>query len=390
MTVFNDTRSRRPRWRYAFMENGLRYTGSAPASDNTKRAAQIAEREHQARIRGGITIKTQPTVREFIAKFLEYQASHARPGTIENQTIHLEQHVIPRLGKLRLDTLKRLHVDELKVLWAKQGAAPRTVNGRLDTIRRMLAVAEEWGYLAAVPRIKAVKVPKDTPRYLTGPEAALLLTHAEPQWRSMILIGLRTGLRIGEIRGLQWGDLDERTRSLQIRRTEPGRPDLPANGPKGGRERTIPLTPDALACLLEMRPADPPRDLWIWPALLYRRRPGEIIRAARGSDVIRARSTSGCFHGIRAAVIAAGLPEPTPDDAIAWHTLRHTFASWLVLRGEPLTTVQTLLGHASVKQTERYSHLAPNLTHHRAVAALDFALDTTNPPLLGSGTGGDE
>ena len=49
-----------------------------------------------------------------------------------------------------------------------------------------------------------------------------------------------------------------------------------------------------------------------------------------------------------------------PRDKVVFHTLRHTFASWLVQAGVPLYTVQRLMGHKSIVMTQRYAHLAPD------------------------------
>lgn len=384
MTVYQDDRGKSgkpPRWRYAFMYRGLRYTGSAPAGDNTKRAAQHEERAHLDRLRAGLTVKTSPTVAEFIATFLAYQKTECKPLTVLTQTVHLEQHVLPVLGKLKLDAVTRRHLDQLKIKWSKS-AAPRTINVRLDTIRRMFALAVDWQVLAHAPTVKALRIQPDVARFLDEAEAAALVAASRPQWRSMVLVALRTGLRVGELRGLQWGDVDERARVLHVRRTDPGRPDLPSNGPKGGRTRTAPLTPDALACLVAERPPGVQPGVWVWPA-----------RAGSGRTALdgRPRSATGCSASIRWAVKRAKLVERKDgEDRIAWHTLRHTYASWLVIRGVSLRVVQELLGHGSIKQTERYAHLAPNVQHHAAVASLDFALVEAALSALTTGTKEDE
>lgn len=373
MTVSLDKRARPARWRYAFMYRGLRYTGSAPPGDNTKRAAQHEERAHLDRLRNGVSVKVAPTVAEFIVEFLAYQATECRALTVENQTIHLEQHVRPTLGKVRLDALTRRHLDALKVAWSGK-AAPRTINARLDTLRRMLSLAHEWGRIAKPPTVKAVKVVQDHPRFLTEAEAAALVRETAPDWRAMVVVALRTGLRVGELRGLQWGDIDERARLLHVRRTDPGRPDLPSNGPKGGKTRTLPLTNDALTALASWRPAETEPRAWVWPAMAWR---------GRDPEVGRPRSATGCTHALRAAVDDAGIAERDDgEDRIGWHTLRHTYASWLVIRGQPIRVVQALLGHASIRQTERYAHLAPDVQHHAAVASLDYALVEAVQPAL--------
>jgi len=59
--------------------------------------------------------------------------------------------------------------------------------------------------------------------------------------------------------------------------------------------------------------------------------------------------------------------------------MRHTFASWLVMKGRPLKEVQELLGHKSITQTERYAHLAPERLRE-AVAALEFNTTSTQSP----------
>lgn len=347
------------RWRFRGVVNGQKYSGSSPKGDNTKRAAEHAETELIRKLQARVFTGTMPTVREFAERFLEFQRARTREGTHLGQERHLKLHVVPHIGHKQLDAVEQRDIDMLVTRW-KKSAGVRTVNLRLSTVTRMFAVAVEWRMIAAAPSASALKVPEDTIRFLTEAEAAAMLEKAPPQWRSMMFIGLRTGLRVGELRGLQWGDVDLVRSQLHVRRTDPGVPGRDPGPPKGGKSRTVPLTPDASITLRDIKPENMTATSWVWPGLWGKRRDGT-------------RSEAGCVAAIAATLDAAGIVDG-PGERLGWHTLRHTFASWLVIRGVSLRVVQALLGHASIRQTERYAHLAPNATHHDAVSSLDFAL----------------
>ncbi len=75
-----------------------------------------------------------------------------------------------------------------------------------------------------------------------------------------------------------------------------------------------------------------------------------------------------------------GLPPKHPD-RVVFHTLRHSYASWLVKSGVSLYTVQELLGHASITMTQRYSHLAPD-TLQAAIQKLEEHMDERPEPAV--------
>ncbi len=350
------------RWRFRLQHSGRRYSGSTTKAHNTKAAAKALEKALVEKLERHVYTGKMPTVAVFVERFLDHQAGHTAQLTRKGQREHLTLHVVPELGRELLDAVTVMRVDGLKALWRSQGAARTTINTRLDTLQRMLALAAEWGYLAKAPKLK--RLPSDheddgTPRFLNDAEGALLIEHALPQWKTMILIALRTGLRIGELRGLQWGDVNLSTRSIRVARTDPGVRGMEANSPKSGKGRTVPMTPDAFRCLSEMFDKQGAK-AWVWPA-------GEW----RGKKRHRPRSQSGCFQAIADAAKRAGLQD------VGWHTLRHSYASGLVMRGKQLKAIQELLGHASIRQTEVYAHLAPGFANHELVADLDIPLMTT-------------
>lgn len=297
-----------------------------------------------------------PTVREFAGQFLDYQRSRTKPLTHVQQKATIETLLVPALGRLKLDQIARQHIDGLATAWA-ENSKPKTINTRLGTIRRMLSLAVEWEIIARVPRVEFRKVPKQDPRFLTDEEMIRLIEKAEPQWKEMILVALRTGLRIGELRGLQWGDVDLLRRVIHVQRTDPGRRTLDATDPKGNRARTVPLTAESAEALTRIRPADVKSTAWVWPALLRR----------NAEKRARARSEKGCWTAVTRAAKRAGLMD------VGWHTLRHTYASHLVMRGIPIRLVQKWLGHASIKETEKYAHLYPE-HGHEAAGLLDIPL----------------
>lgn len=366
------------RWRYRFTINGKRYGGSTPINNNTQRVAEALERAHIDRVVARRYAGVMPTIKEFIVRFLAYQKQHTKPLTYNLHETILRLHVEPYVAKLPLDEFRRAEYDALASKWTCE---PRTTNTRLGVVQRMLSLAAEWEIIPSAPKPKLLKIAKDHPRFLSEIEAAALLEAAAKydetcpiEWRSMVLVGLRTGLRIGELRGLQWGDIEWSRGLLHVRRTDPGLKDLDANAPKGNRPRTVPLTPDTIGCLHELYARAKWREPkhWLWIG----------VRHHKGQrDRYRTRSESNCAVAIGKIAKLAGL-----DEEVTWHTLRHTYASWLVMRNVPLSVVQELLGHASIRQTERYAHLAPGFAQHAAVAALDIPLVAAPTRELGPGS----
>ncbi|WP_228530701.1 MULTISPECIES: site-specific integrase [Myxococcaceae] len=140
---------------------------------------------------------------------------------------------------------------------------------------------------------------------------------------------------------MRWEDVDLVAGRLVVRRTV-WRGHF--GSPKGGRSREVPLNARALDAL---------------QAHPHLRGPFVFCDAARTylkNDTVRSALLRACRR--------AGLRE------VGWHTLRHTFASHLVMRGAVLKSVQELLGHASLEMTMRYAHLSPDVRRD-AVGLLD-------------------
>jgi integrase len=378
------------RWRYRFAYKGIRYSGSAPKGHNTQKVAASLEKQHIEKLDARTFTGKMPTLGEFITgKFLAYQKARVKPLTYELNTYQLTKHVLPYpIAKKPLDHIGQRELDELATTWMAKGAAPSTCSARMGTVMRVFSLAVDWQYLKGLPRHTKLKKPDKAPRFLSeDKEAPALLNYAKygvrdgaNDWYGMILVGLRTGLRIGELRGLQCADIvigtDPKTGQLggklHVQRTDPGTGDPPTT-PKGGRGRVVPLTSEVAQYLQgrieHLRKAQGKKwspDAWVWPS---------------AEDPRRTMSTGACSSAMERITRHAKIKK------CGWHTLRHTYASWLVMRGVPLRVVQELLGHADMKITLRYSHLAPGFAHQEAVRALDVPI--VDRPQLPSGSDDD-
>lgn len=308
-----------------------------------KRDADEAEAELRARIKreeeeraSGVKswTGTTPTLAEFAEEFLAYSDRENGRAEARSKRQHYRDHLLPAFGDLALDQITTALIDRFKARKLTT-LAPATVARLVATLRRSLVVAHEWGALESVPKIKQVRQKKADFDYLTFEECTAFLEAAPPRWRPFLLVAVRTGLRQGELRGLQWGDVDLEGRRVRVARafTQTG-----WETPKSGQGRTVDLAADALEVLRSLRPPRPARTALVFPG-------------PSGSPL----DEKAIYEACKAASSAAGLGR-----TVSAHKLRHTFASHHAMRGTPLPVLQAWLGHADIGTTMRYAHLCPS------------------------------
>jgi integrase len=165
---------------------------------------------------------------------------------LETKRMILRVHLVPELGAVRLDQIGPPEVEAYKAKKLHAKLARKTINNHLTVLRKMLSTAGEWRLLASAPPIKWMKPPPPEFDFLTFEEAEHLIAASEADWRAMITIGLRTGLRLGELLALRWMDVDLQGERLMVRRSV-------ARGivgtPKNGRTREVELSNQAVAVL---------------------------------------------------------------------------------------------------------------------------------------------
>lgn len=166
----------------------------------TRRGAEAYERElRQALLSGafGRKEKTEPQLfANFAKEFLEtYAQVNNKPSEYKSKESMLRVHLTPAFGHLRLDSIGAHEIDAFKSRTLKNEVKPKTVNNILHTLHRLFVIAESWGLLERVPKIRMLKSPKPDFDFLDFEEAERLIAAADPEWRCMILLAVKTGLR---------------------------------------------------------------------------------------------------------------------------------------------------------------------------------------------------
>lgn len=217
------------------------------------------------------------------------------------------------------------------------GIAPKTAKNKLSSITSFCNFLVDKDLMLKVPRIKAPKVKRLPPRFLTPEQIDKTLEIAKGNallYRGVI-IALKTGIRLDEMRKLDWENFHWDQNLVVIPETKSNRP------------RSIPLHPDLIA---ELKPVAKKRGP-VFPSPIKNGQSGKYYDKWWFGQLIKP---------IQKAIpeaFTAGMS--TRATGRAWHLFRHTFASRAVQAGIDIFKVSQWLGHSSVNTTMIYAHLTP-------------------------------
>jgi len=269
------------------------------------------------------------------------------------------------LDDVPLREINAFVVERWRTARLKADKAPATVNRDLAALRSALTSARVWKFLATNPlqdvkpskvdstgivrylshdeetRLREALTTRDKERrqardtandwrrsrgYAEYPDFGVYTDHLHP----MVLLAMHTGCRRGELFELRWRDVNLAAALLTVR----------SESAKSGKARVVPLNTEIAGVLKEWRLSDAPADALVFPGV-------------NGAPMVTIKTA------FTQVLVTAGISD------FRFHDLRHSFASKLVQAGIDLNTVRELLGHADLKMTLRYAHLAPE---HRAAA----------------------
>ena len=289
------------------------------------------------------------TVAAFVTKWQEdylavqQQLGRLKPSTASSYQSNLAKHILPFFGAMPLRDVTLPHVREfIKTLLGKQLAA-KTIGNVILILKQMFKHAVQWGHLDSNP-VQYIELPRGEDKemdILTPAEIRRLLEAQEEPLKTLLLTATLTGMRQGELFGLQWGDIDFDGHRIHVRRSlwhgELGTP-------KSRRSRRVIDMAPTLEAALHRLSAERHSDF------VFCSRDGTPMDADnfRHRDFPRALRRAGLRH-------------------VRFHDLRHTYTSLLIAQGAHPKYIQVQLGHASIQTTlDRYGHLMPEI--HQAEA----------------------
>jgi len=334
--------------------------------------SEVADKLHalQQQLRDGLMVSDDRTpLATFLPTWLDtVVAPSVRPRTYESYASVVNNHLLPALGNKTVGKLRAQHIQQLLADKAAAGLSDRTVEYIWLILRRALTVAVRWG-LVVRNVADVVTPPRPTQREITPLSITevgkVLDTARDDRLGAAVTLALTTGMRRGEILGLQWGDIDLTTTPtrLRVRRNLQrigGR--LQTGEPKSAKgRRTITLSNLAMAALASHRARQAKERLAageLWQDHQY------VFTTTTGSPV-DPRNFLRSWHHI---LERAGLQRRP------LHEARHSAASLLLSEGVPLKIVQETLGHSTIALTaDLYGHLMPDDTD-KVADAMDRAL----------------
>lgn len=240
------------------------------------------------------------------------------------------------IGDIPLKNIALSHMNTIVQNAVHANKSPRTIEYILAVISQLWNLAILNNLVDGKNPTRLVKKPKKDNRrmrFLTKEEARTLLHHLAQKstdTHDVAVLALFGGLRIGEIHSLQWADISFDNKLISIR------------DPKNKKNRHCHINQEIYNVLINR----------------YNRQSKNSLIFATSDGKQRIYLSKTFEKVVRELGFNTNIEDTRQK--IVFHSLRHTFASWLVQKGVPLYTIATLMGHSTLEMTQRYAHLAPD------------------------------
>jgi len=355
------------RWRIRWREDVTKLDGSVRRIYHAETLRQTSKSEAReildARLNEAKQQQRRPQIAMPFSEFVKTEwkpnaTLHLRKSSMRIYNFNLDNHILSAIGEVPLREISRSQIESCLSGLQRKGYAVSTMRSVRATISTVLEAAVGRRYIAdnAAHGIRIREADsKREPRYCQPPEVRKLLLKLGEPCRSVVLVAVSTGLRIGEILALRWKRIDLLRNTIEVAETfssgEFGPPKTRSS------RRTIPISTSLGGVFRRLRPAvcEPER---------------LVFATAKGTPL----NPKNLYNReLAPACDEIGLPR------VSWHSFRHTHATLLHESGESLKTAQSLLGHSDLETTLAvYTHTIPD-SQRRAVERVAGVLDPVAP-----------
>lgn len=310
------TKTGKERWYIYYRVDGERIRKAVKNAQSRADALKVLQIQVADAFRGKYGFKREEKRIKFM-KFADLYLENSKPNkkSWSEERYRIEAHLKPFFGELELKSISSLLIEKYRLKRLKTGVKNSTTNRELALLKVIFSRAIDWSFAVENP-VRKVKFfsEKDNlkERVLTLEEETKILEVSAEHLKPILIFALNTGMRRGEILNLKWDQINLSKRFIQVENT------------KSGSNRVIPINDVLMEELLRLKKLN-----------------------ENSMFVFLNKSVRTAFEN---ACSRAGI------DNLRFHDLRHTFATRLVEHGVDLITIKELLGHHSVKVTERYTH----------------------------------
>ncbi len=326
-------------------------TASFRRLTDAKRWAQTVE----ADLRRGRHFPTSEARRRTLSELIDRYVDEVLPQLSANEQRNRKSQLqwwSNHIGNLALVDLRPGLIVDLRTKLAKLGngrgpASPATQNRYVAALSTALTYGVsdlEWLPANPAKQLRRVSEPRGRTRFLDDDERTRLLEACkkspEPRLYSIVLLAITTGMRQGELLGLQWQDLDLDTGFATVRNS------------KNGHQRRVPIAGPAFDVLASSAPTG-------------RRKTESVFGNQDGIPTWPRKAWDQALE-------QAGIED------FRFHDCRHTAASYLAQSGARLHDIAEILGHRTLQMVQRYAHLTDRRTAAVAQRMVDMFLKPTD------------
>jgi integrase len=310
-------------------------TGQGPRTLAEKRAAAKQENE-KAESEQKRKIAEERTFHDLFNQYIERVKVDESKKTYDSKMGIFRKRIPDSLKQKVLSEINVQDIEPIKLNMIDESMAPNYIEKTMNVITQVYKFAiDMYGYVGEIPTSK-IKIPKKDnkrDRFLTEKETDLLLKElrlVSEQLHDMAILSLYCGLRAGEIFKLEWQHVNFDNNRILLRDR------------KNGQNIQLPMHGKVKEMLMNRQHAENDCSGYIFKTLNNKQ------KKAISSSFRKVVQKLGFNKGVT-----------DPRHKVVFHTLRHTYASRLVMKGVDLYTTQILMGHKNSTMTQRYAHLAP-------------------------------